>query len=170
MDQQTTSLKQTKCCVKSSPALNAYQQHRQVSSSSSPTSKALLARCVGWRGLKTPNSLRQQNTVPTVCPRTTTMRPNHQKPYWLRPTPSMPWSCGRQNTIFQGFHNRGKSPKPLMHLVAQQKQQRPWSTIECSQPAAWTAFLGQPVLRPFQEDRPIPARPYPEMRTWRNRM
>ena len=33
-----------------------------------PTSKMLPARCVG-RGLKTPNSLRPQTTIRTVCPR-----------------------------------------------------------------------------------------------------
>ena len=29
----------------------------------------------------------------------------------------------------------------------------------------WT-FSWRPVLRPFQQDRPIPTRPYPEQRTW----
>ena len=46
---------------------------------------------------------------------------------------------------------------------------RPWSTMECSQPAAWTAnrsLLVASRVRPFQEDRPIPTRPYPELRTW----
>ena len=46
---------------------------------------------------------------------------------------------------------------------------RPWSTIECSQPAAWTtnrSLLVASRVRPFQEDRSIPARPYPEQRTW----
>ena len=46
---------------------------------------------------------------------------------------------------------------------------RPWSTMECSQPAAWTtnrSLLVASRARPFQEDRPIPARPYPELRTW----
>ena len=45
----------------------------------------------------------------------------------------------------------------------------PWSTMECSQPAAWTtnrSLLVASRVRPFQEDRPIPARPYPELRTW----
>ena len=45
----------------------------------------------------------------------------------------------------------------------------PWSTMECSQPAAWTTNRGLLVasrVRPFQEDRPILARPYPELRTW----
>ena len=47
--------------------------------------------------------------------------------------------------------------------------ERPWSTMECSQPAAWTtkrSLLMASRVRPFQEDRPIPARPYPELRTW----
>ena len=46
---------------------------------------------------------------------------------------------------------------------------RPWSTMECSQPAAWTtnrSLLVASHVRPFQVDRPIPARPYPELRTW----
>ena len=46
---------------------------------------------------------------------------------------------------------------------------RPWSTMECSQPAAWTtnwSLLVASRVRPFQEDRPIPTRPYPELRTW----
>ena len=46
---------------------------------------------------------------------------------------------------------------------------RPWNTMECSQPAAWTtnrSLLVASRVRPFQEDRPIPARPYPELRTW----
>ena len=46
---------------------------------------------------------------------------------------------------------------------------RPWSTIECSQPAAWTtnrSLLVASRARLFQEVRPIPARPYPELRTW----
>ena len=46
---------------------------------------------------------------------------------------------------------------------------RPWSTMECSQPAAWTtnrSLLVASRVEPFQEDRPIPARPYPELRTW----
>ena len=41
--------------------------------------------------------------------------------------------------------------------------------MECSQPAAWTtnrSLLVASRVRPFQEDRPIPARPYPELRTW----
>ena len=45
----------------------------------------------------------------------------------------------------------------------------PWSTMECSQPAAWTtnrSLLVASCVRPFQEDRPIPNRPYPELRTW----
>ena len=46
---------------------------------------------------------------------------------------------------------------------------RPWSTMECSQPAAWTtnrSLLVASRVRPFQEYRPIPTRPYPELRTW----
>ena len=45
----------------------------------------------------------------------------------------------------------------------------PWITMECSQPVAWTTNRSLLVAsrgRPFQEDRPIPARPYPELRTW----
>ena len=41
--------------------------------------------------------------------------------------------------------------------------------MKCSQPAAWTTNRSLLVAsrdRPFQEDRPIPARPYPELRTW----
>ena len=40
---------------------------------------------------------------------------------------------------------------------------------ECSQPAAWTtnrSLLVSSSVRPFQEDRPTPVRPYPELRTW----
>ena len=47
--------------------------------------------------------------------------------------------------------------------------ERPWITMECSQLAAWTtnrSLLVASRVRPFQEDRPIPARPYPELRTW----
>ena len=47
--------------------------------------------------------------------------------------------------------------------------QRPCSTMECSQPSAWTtnrSLLVASCVRPFQEDRPIPTRPYPELRTW----
>ena len=54
-------------------------------------------------------------------------------------------------------------------LLIQQKPLRPWSTMECSQPAAWTtnqSLLVASRVRPFQEDRPIPTRPYPELRTW----
>ena len=43
------------------------------------------------------------------------------------------------------------------------------STMECSQPAAWTtnwSLLVASRVRPFQVDRQIPARPYPELRTW----
>ena len=39
----------------------------------------------------------------------------------------------------------------------------------CSQPAAWTtnrSLLVASCVRPFQENRPIPAQPYPELRTW----
>ena len=46
---------------------------------------------------------------------------------------------------------------------------RPWITMQCSQPVAWTtnrSLLVASRVRPFQEDRPIPARPYPELRTW----
>ena len=46
---------------------------------------------------------------------------------------------------------------------------RPWITMECSQPVAWTtnrSLLVASRVRPFQEDRPIPVRPYPELRTW----
>ena len=46
---------------------------------------------------------------------------------------------------------------------------RPWITMECSQPAAWTtnrSLLVASRVRSFQEDRPIPTRPYPELRTW----
>ena len=45
---------------------------------------------------------------------------------------------------------------------------RPWITMECSQPVAWTknrSLLVASRVRPFQEDRPIPARPYQELRT-----
>ena len=46
---------------------------------------------------------------------------------------------------------------------------RPWITMECSQPAAWStnrSLLVASRARPFLEDRPIPTRPYPELRTW----
>ena len=46
---------------------------------------------------------------------------------------------------------------------------RPWSTMECSQPAAWSknrSLLVASRVWPFQKDRPIPARPYPILRTW----
>ena len=47
--------------------------------------------------------------------------------------------------------------------------QRPWSTMECSQPAVWItnrSLIVASRVRPFQEDRTIPSRPYPEQRTW----
>ena len=57
----------------------------------------------------------------------------------------------------------------------QQDHLRPWSTKECNQPAMWTTnrlcgqrtgdFSSRLALRSFQEDRPIPARPYPKLRT-----
>ena len=43
---------------------------------------------------------------------------------------------------------------------------RPYITMECSQPVAWTTPSRDARVRPFQEDRPIPARPYPELCTW----
>ena len=48
-------------------------------------------------------------------------------------------------------------------------EERPWITMDCSRPAAWTtnrSLLVASRVRPFQEDRQIPARPYPELRTW----
>ena len=46
---------------------------------------------------------------------------------------------------------------------------RPWITMECSQPVAWTTNRSLHVVsraRTFQEDRPSPARHYPELHTW----
>ena len=55
------------------------------------------------------------------------------------------------------------------YYIKLRRQERPRSTMECSQPAAWTtnrSLLVASRVRPFQEDRPIPARTYPELRTW----
>ena len=70
--------------------------------STSPTSNTLLARCVGRR-LMTSNIPWQQTTVPMVCP--PIHHPASRNLPDLRKTHSKPWSCGRQNPIFQGFHN-----------------------------------------------------------------
>ena len=42
----------------------------------------------------------------------------------------------------------------------------PWSAANRLHGQRSGAFLWRPVLRPFQEDRPIPARPHPELVTW----
>ena len=50
-----------------------------------------------------------------------------------------------------------------------QFQVRPWSTMGCSLPDAGTTnrnFLMASRVKAFQKDRPIPARPYPRLRTW----
>ena len=41
----------------------------------------------------------------------------------------------------------------------------PWSAANRLPGQRTGAFSWRPVLRPFQEDRPIPTRPYPEQRT-----
>ena len=68
------------------------------------------------------------------------------------------------------YHTSQKLPNmPAIIICGTTSKMRPWSPTECSQPAAWTTNRGLLVashVRPFQEDRPIPARPYPELRTW----
>ena len=62
------------------------------------------------------------------------------------------------------------SPDRISELLRSiQSCMRPWSTMECSQTAAWTTnrnLLMASRVRPFQEDLPIPTRPYPELCTW----
>ena len=43
----------------------------------------------------------------------------------------------------------------------------PWRAANRLHGQRTGAFSWSPVLRPFQEDQPIPARPYPELRTWK---
>ena len=42
----------------------------------------------------------------------------------------------------------------------------PWSEANRLHGQRTAAFSWRPVLRSFLEDRPITARPYPELRTW----
>ena len=42
----------------------------------------------------------------------------------------------------------------------------PWSVANRLHGQRTGDFLWRPMLRLFQEDQPIPARPYPELRTW----
>ena len=77
------------------------------------------------RGLRTSNNLRPQTTVPTVSPRNHHPTTQLTEPYLIAPNPPKSCSCGtcgRQNLIFKGFHNRGSSPKPSVQLLAQQQQ------------------------------------------------
>ena len=67
------------------------------------------------------NSLPQQTTAPMVCPRIHHPATLLPKLYLIATNASKPWSCGRQNLIFQRFHNQGNSPKPLVQLLAQQQ-------------------------------------------------
>ena len=79
------------------------------------------------RGLRTSNSLQPQTTVLTVCPQIQHPATQLPKPYLSANYPSTPWSCGscgRQNQIFQGFHNRGNSPKPSVQLRAQRQRHK----------------------------------------------
>ena len=43
----------------------------------------------------------------------------------------------------------------------------PWSVANRLHGQRTGAFSWLPVLRSFQDDRPIPARPYPELRIWK---
>ena len=72
------------------------------------------------------------------CPRIHHPTSQLPKPYLIATNPSKPWrcgSCGKQNLIFQGFHNRGNSPNPSAQLLAQQQQkqqlQRDFEYITC---------------------------------------
>ena len=80
----------------------------------------------------------------------------------------------KQRMIDNGLASRTKIRKSV-HVDCRHAHcwrapcERPWSTMECSQPAAWTmnrSLLVASRVRRFQEDRPIPAPPYPELRTW----
>ena len=67
------------------------------------------------------------------------------------------------------FDISGQSSNREGCFAAHQDNVRPWITMECSQPVAWTTNRSLRVasrVKPFQEDRPIPARPYHELRTW----
>ena len=72
--------------------------------------------------------------------------------------------------LYDTIHNGGRVKKIRISLFVDLPAcRRPWSTMECSQQAAWTTnrnLLVASRVRPFQEDRSIPARPYPELRTW----
>ena len=76
---------------------------------------------------------------------------------------------GNQTTLHR-WQRTCESPAQQAHINhSRWKSPRPWSTMECSQPAAWTSnrsLLLASRVRPFQEDRPISARPYRELRTW----
>ena len=57
--------------------------------------------------------------------------------------------------MLQGFHKQSNLPKLLVQLLAKQ-QQRPWSTMECSQQAAWT--MNRSLIM-VSHDKPFPGRP-----------
>ena len=81
---------------------NLTQQQQQQPDFKDVTSKGCRVRT------QDPNSLPQQTTVPTVSPwihhqATTNLNPARQQPHPLGPWSS--GSYGRQNQIFQGFHN-----------------------------------------------------------------
>ena len=55
----------------------------------------------------------------------------------------------------------------LNHEVSSlSRKPRPWSVANQLHGQRTGAFSWRPVLRPFQEDIPIPTRPYPDLRTW----
>ena len=61
------------------------------------------------------------------------------------------------------------SPLPP-HNSSEAATKHPWSTVGCSQPAAWTtnqSLLVASGIEAFPEDRPILARPYLELRIWK---
>ena len=99
---------------------------------STTVSKTLPAAGVGG-GLCTLNSLRLQTTVPMVCPRIHIHASQLPKPYLIATNPSKPLSCGscrKQIIFFQGFHNRGNSPKPSVRLLVQQQHQSTTATLK----------------------------------------
>ena len=78
-------------------------------------------------------------------------------------------SRGQILTVMWGYVVMERKGSSLACALSTAHFLLPCITMECSQPAAWTtnrSLLVASRVRPFQEDRPIPARPYPELRTW----
>ena len=92
--------------------------------------------------------------------------------HWVSRINTVSSSPRLTNFDLDGFRKRPMSASIHEHIFRYYFASctvRPRSTMECSQPTAWTtnrSFLVASRVRPFQEDRPIPARPYPELRTW----